>query len=171
MKQINSQRAKLVCSEYPDGNCSMEPTDVVQRYLKNCPSIIEKSKCKNKGCASKIHELNLPVLQINESEFKGNFENLASALMLQFPEENLCRKCRKPCHSFERIIGHHLFIEVIHICIFQNISNELNNNFFFFRFQMLKINQILIMHPAKSSHCWMCQRLSTFSIRILLSLV
>lgn len=118
MKQINKLRAKLVCSEYTDGNCSMEVKDVLQRFLKNCPSIIEKGQCQQKGCISKNHDFHFPVLEMNEFEFNGSFNNLVQAVMLNFPDEHLCRKCRKPFDRFERISGHHLFIEVIHIRIF-----------------------------------------------------
>lgn len=53
MKQLNKLRATLICSEYLDGKCSTMITDVLSRFLKDIPSMIEKGGCKKKGCASK----------------------------------------------------------------------------------------------------------------------
>lgn len=127
MKKMNKLRAELICSEYTDGICSIAVTDILQRFLKNCPSIIERGQCRQKGCTSRNHDFNLPVLGMNEVEFNGNFINLVKAVISNFPNENKCRKCRKPYHSFERICGHHLFIEVI----LRNFLEYFNDNFFF----------------------------------------
>lgn len=49
MKQLNKLRATLIYNEYGDGNCSTECSEVMKRFLKDCPSIIERRQCKTKG--------------------------------------------------------------------------------------------------------------------------
>lgn len=49
MKQINKQRAVLICSEYANGECSTDVKEVIHRFLKNTASIIERSNCTRKG--------------------------------------------------------------------------------------------------------------------------
>lgn len=112
MKQVNKQRATLIYNEYKNGECSTLVSDVMRRFLKNFPSIIEEGVCKRKGCASRSFNHNVPVLEINETEFNGNMANLEKAVMTNFPTENLCQKCRQKYHRFERTCGDHLFIEV-----------------------------------------------------------
>lgn len=112
MKQINKLRATLICKEYVNGECSTNPTDIIHLFLKNVPSIIEKPTCKHKGCTSNCTEFILPMITLKETEFDGNMENLEKALIEHFPIENLCRKCRRLCHTFERTCGDHIFIEV-----------------------------------------------------------
>lgn len=148
MKQINKLRTSLILSEYEDGNCSMEITDVLQRFLKNCPSTIERGQCKRKGCKSINHDFNVPVLGMDHFEFNDSLKNLVPAVMSNFPDTNLCRKCRHPYESFVRISGHHLFIEVIFTFfgMFQIILIKLIS---FFSFQMLKSKQILIINPEQ----------------------
>lgn len=113
MKQVNRLRAILIHSEYKSGDCSIVATDIMRRYLKDFPSVIEKGTCKKKGCASKTFEFNLPIVGLNEEELDGKIINLEKAVMANFPTENICRKCRQPYHTYERTCGDHLFIEVV----------------------------------------------------------
>lgn len=113
MKQLNKLRAKMIYTEYGNGNCSIECSDILKRYLKNCPSIIEKRKCKHKGCLSRNADFLVPLLGVDANEFSGNIANLERAVMANFTYGNSCSKCRQPYHSFERTCGHHLFIQVI----------------------------------------------------------
>lgn len=113
MKQLNNLRAKLICSEYKDGDCSIVATDVIRRYMTESPSIIERGTCKRKGCATRNTDKIIPIIGLNEIEFDANIENLERAIVANFPSENLCRKCYQPYDTFERILGNHLFIEVL----------------------------------------------------------
>lgn len=113
MKQLNKQRATLICAEYPNGNCSILVTDILRLFLKDCPSLIERGKCKRKGCSSKKFEIKLAALGINGAEFKCNMANLEKSIMANFSGPNLCCKCHQPYSSVERECGPHLFIEVI----------------------------------------------------------
>lgn len=112
MKQINRLRAIHICSEYVDGECSTNATEIIHRFLKNIPSIIEKLTCKSKGCRSKTADIFWPMLDLNEIEFDGNMEHLERALIEHFPAVNLCQKCRQPCDKVVRTGGDHLMIKV-----------------------------------------------------------
>lgn len=112
MKQVNKLRAELIYSEYKGGNCSIVVTDIMRRYLKDCPSITESGLCNKKGCCSKSFEFKIPTVALNEEEFDGKLTNLEKAITTNFPATNLCRKCREPYSTFERTFNEHLFIEV-----------------------------------------------------------
>lgn len=112
MKQLNKLRATLICSEYLDGKCSTMITDVLSRFLKDIPSMIEKGVCKKKGCASKNSECRMASLEIDESTFDANLTNLEQAVSINLECLPKCRKCRNTYNNFERTPGSHLFIEV-----------------------------------------------------------
>lgn len=112
MKTLNNLRAKLIYSEYEDGDCSIVATDVMRRYMVNCPSIIERGTCKQKRCAPANTDINSTVIGLNEIEFATNMKNLEKAIVANFPSEQLCRKCHQPFDTFHRTFGNHLLIEV-----------------------------------------------------------
>lgn len=112
MKQVNKQRATLICNEYANGECTIDVKEVIQRFLKNTPSIIEQSKCKSKGCASKTADFLVSVLTLDKTAFNNNLSNLEKAIIADFPKEPICRKCRQRYQFFVRIPGSQLFIEV-----------------------------------------------------------
>lgn len=87
-------------------------TDVLTRFLKDSPSMIEKGVCKRKGCASINPICHLPTLEIDESVFEADLANLEEAVSFNLPDYNLCRKCKRGYDSFERTSGSHLFLEV-----------------------------------------------------------
>lgn len=113
MKQINKSRATLICSEYVEGECSTNASEVIHRFLKNIPSINAKLTCNRKGCFSKNGQIfHWPMLELNAANFDGNMEHLENTILYHLPTENLCRKCRKPCDKVARTGGDHLLIKV-----------------------------------------------------------
>lgn len=112
MKRINNLRAQCIHNEYGSGDSSIVVTDVLKKFLSSCPSITETGKCNQKGCLSKEHKFVVPVVSISDDVFDNNMTNLKSAILANFPSENLCKKCRKPLAEFQRDYGCHLFIEV-----------------------------------------------------------
>lgn len=69
MKQLNKLRAELIYGEYKTGDCSIVVSDIMRRYLKDFPSIIEKHTCKSKGCGSKNTDQNFQIITLSEFEF------------------------------------------------------------------------------------------------------
>lgn len=114
MKQVNKLRANLIYSEFKSGDCSISAIDIIQRYLKDFPSITVTGACKRKGCASRKSDVNFPIIELDEIQFDAKIENLEKAVMANFPPGNTCNKCRRSISTFERICGHHLFIQVVH---------------------------------------------------------
>lgn len=124
MKQLNRLRAILIYNEYKSGNCSIVLTDILTRFLKDSPSMIERGDCKRKGCCSKITHFHLAALEMKDDVFDGKMENLVKAATEFFSIDNPCHKCRHPYDSFERLLGNHLFIEVELLTTKQYLNNH-----------------------------------------------
>lgn len=112
MKKINNFRADLIFNQYKCGSCSPIMSDVLKTFLQKCPSITEEGQCDRKGCQSREHVMEHPVVSISADVFNNNMANLKSAILDNFPNENLCQKCRNPLTTFQRAYGQHIFIEV-----------------------------------------------------------
>lgn len=113
MKKINNRRANLIYNQNAtNGDCSIVVTGFLKHTLENCPSYSEKGICNRKGCTSKKHELNFPILSISCNQFNNDITNLQAAILENFPNQSQCQKCRTKLTEFQRIYGHHIFIEV-----------------------------------------------------------
>lgn len=113
MRTINKKRAELVYNEHRSSDCAVVVTDIIQRFLKNLPSYIETGACLRKGCLSAKRESNHPLITLNNEVFDHNFNNLAQAILTNFPSATRCSKCRQPLTNCERTFGDSIFIEVI----------------------------------------------------------
>lgn len=112
MKTINKMRAELLFNEYKSNDCAIVISDVIQRFMKHDPSYTENGVCQRKGCLSAKRESHKPLITLNTEVFDQNFDNLAQAILSNFPSAPQCGKCRQPLKNFERTFGVIIFIEV-----------------------------------------------------------
>lgn len=125
-------RATLMYTIFEKSNCNMVVTDIISKTLKNTPSYVEYRKCLREECKYSRTDV-FPSIGVSTDKLKGDFTNLISAVMHNFPEVGVkdfpnpkCEQCNySTCTN--RTFGDHLFIEVGH-CLFVKIFIKLKEN-------------------------------------------
>lgn len=112
MRKINGLRARLIHSDLKSDSCTAVTT-AIETFLRNCPSYIESTSCRNKGCISRQQEVLFPFVQLNDDVFNNNWANLEEAIMADLKPATSCPKCKKNADNFTRTFGEHLLIQVI----------------------------------------------------------